>query len=249
MTLQPIVERIKREVPNLLINAWYLDDGTLCGRAEDLMCALKIVEVDGPCRGLKLNRSKSLHFIPENADSSNNPLPTEIPITRSGFFLLGSPIGPANFCESSVSKRVEEIRATVNKLQDLEDSQMETILLRSCLSLPKFNFSLRTCPPTDIQQATLAFDSLIRETLSDLAGGPLSDWAWRKASLPSALGGLNLKPRSHESGSNLDSRDVDRILLLINPDLIPIPFTCAKEVLLLYHNIGHWRRIYMTTCN
>ena len=44
----------------------------------------------------------------------------------------------------------------------------------------------------------------------------------------------SFKPRSHESGSNLDSRDVDRILLLINPDLIPIPFTCAKEVLLLY---------------
>ena len=37
LTLQPIVERIKREVPNLLINAWYLDDRTLCGQAEDLM--------------------------------------------------------------------------------------------------------------------------------------------------------------------------------------------------------------------
>ena len=69
-------------------------------------------------------------------------------------------------------------------------------LLRSCLSLPKFNFSLGTCPPTAIQQATLAFDSLIRETLSDLAGGPLSDWAWKKASLPSSLGGLNLRSAS-----------------------------------------------------
>ena len=106
------------------------------------------------------------------------------------------PIGPANFCESSVSKRVEKIRAAVNKLQDLKDSQMEITLLRSCLSLPKFNFSLRTCPPTAIQQATLAFDSLIRETLSDLAGGLLSNWAWRKASLPSALGGLNLRSAS-----------------------------------------------------
>ena len=84
----------------------------------------------------------------------------------------------------------------MNKLQDLEDSQMATTPLRSCLSLSKFNFSLRTCPPTVIQQATLAFDSLIRETLSDLAGGPLSDWAWKKASLPSSLGGLNLRSTS-----------------------------------------------------
>ena len=44
LMLHPIVERIKREVPNLNINVWYLDDGTLCGDPEDLLRALKIVE-------------------------------------------------------------------------------------------------------------------------------------------------------------------------------------------------------------
>ena len=48
LTLHPIVERIKREVPHLLINAWYLDDGSLCGSPDDLLRALKIVEEDGP---------------------------------------------------------------------------------------------------------------------------------------------------------------------------------------------------------
>ena len=33
----------------------------------------------------------------------------------------------------------------------------------------------------------------MRETLADLAGGPLSDWAWQKASLPISFGGLNLR--------------------------------------------------------
>lgn len=32
-TLHPIIEKIKQEVPGLLINARYLDDGTLCGLA------------------------------------------------------------------------------------------------------------------------------------------------------------------------------------------------------------------------
>ena len=81
----------------------------------------------------------------------------------------------------------------MDKLHDLEDSQMETTLLHSCLSMPKFNFTLRSCPPSYIQQATSAFDVLMRESLSDLAGGPLSDWAWHKASLPSSLGGLNIR--------------------------------------------------------
>ena len=33
----------------------------------------------------------------------------------------------------------------------------------------------------------------MRESLSDLAGGPLSDWAWHKASLSSSLGGLSIR--------------------------------------------------------
>ena len=36
LSLHPIIERIKEEVPGLLINAWYLDDGTLCGSVRDL---------------------------------------------------------------------------------------------------------------------------------------------------------------------------------------------------------------------
>ena len=32
----PIIEKAKRTVPGLLINTWYLDDGTLCGLTTDL---------------------------------------------------------------------------------------------------------------------------------------------------------------------------------------------------------------------
>ena len=81
-------------------------------------------------------------------------------------------------------------------LRDLQDSQMEATLLRSCLSLPKVAFAFRTSPPSHIQQATLAFDNTMLEALSDLAGGPLPEWSWLKASLPSSLGGLNIRRAS-----------------------------------------------------
>ena len=214
LTLHPIVERLKRDVPNLLIDAWYLDDGTLCGTAEDLAKALAIIEEDGPPRGLRLNRSKSLHYIPEDADGSHNPLPPEIPITRSGFSLLGSPIGPASFCESIAAKRVEKIRSAVTKLRDLEDSQIQSTLLHSCLALPKLNFLLRSCPPVYIHQATMAFDNMMRECLFELAGGPLSKWAWQKASLPSSLGGLNIRSASlHAPAAFVSSPDQSRALI------------------------------------
>ena len=196
LTLQPIVERIKDEVPNLLLNAWYLDDGTLCGSLSDVAAALKIIEDEGPSRGLHLNRSKSLLFIPGASDASSNPLPPEIPISRSGFSLLGCPLGPPSFCEETLLKRVEKVKLSLSHLSDLADAQMETTLLRSCLALPKISFALRTCPPNYIRHAIDLFDKTLRDSLEDLAGSPLSDWAWLKASLPSNRGGLNIRRAS-----------------------------------------------------
>ena len=47
LALHPIVEKIKtllHLMTGLLINAWYLDDGTLCGTLDDLCAALSIIE-------------------------------------------------------------------------------------------------------------------------------------------------------------------------------------------------------------
>ena len=35
--LHPIIKKIKESVPSLLINAWYLDDGTLCAPRRILL--------------------------------------------------------------------------------------------------------------------------------------------------------------------------------------------------------------------
>ena len=70
LTLHPIVECIRAEVPDLALNAWYLDEGTLVGSPENLAEALSIVEKFGPVIGLKLNRDRSVLFIPEESDPS-----------------------------------------------------------------------------------------------------------------------------------------------------------------------------------
>ena len=110
LVLQPIVERIQCEVLGLLINAWYLDEGTLCGSPDDLAAALSIIEAEGPPRGLLLNRSKSLIVAP--ADSSvNQPLLSDIPVTSEGFSLLGSPPGVSSvLLDVCTSKNQESAR-------------------------------------------------------------------------------------------------------------------------------------------
>ena len=77
--------------------------------------------------------------------------------------------------------------STVDKvLCDMEDSQLEMALLRSCLSFPKISYILRTCPPGHILHATKDFDSAIRGSLEDIIWGPCSEWSGLKASLPSS---------------------------------------------------------------
>ncbi len=214
LALHPIVERINREVPDLQINAWYLDDGTLVGTADELNTALRIVEEDGPSRGLRLNRGKSLLYIPEDATFPFNPLPPEIPAVRSGFDLLGSPIGPRRHCEATMLKRVEKVQEILERLPDLQDTQMETTILRSCLALPKVSFALRSCPPHHIRNASSVFDSSMREALSEFAGGPLPPWSWQKASLPAALGGLGIRSATiHAPACYIGSLDQSRELV------------------------------------
>ena len=149
---------------------------------------------------------------------SHNPLPPEIPTVTSGFDLLGSPIGPRFQCEASMLKRVKKVQSILERLPDLEDAQMETTILRFCLALPKVSFTLRSCPPHLVTDATSAFDSLMRESLSDLAGGPLPDWAWLKTPLPASLGGLGVRhaflhaPAAYISSLDQSKELVTRIL-------------------------------------
>ena len=128
LTLHPLIEKIRAEVPGLFLNAWYLDDGTLMGSPEDLATALRIEERDSPSLGLHLNRGKSLLFIPENVDASLSPLPPDIPITRRGFSLLGCPIGLPDFCEDVFQARLVKLKVSLGALRDMGDSQLETTL-------------------------------------------------------------------------------------------------------------------------
>ena len=64
-------------------------------------------------------------------------LPSDIPITSSGFCLLGSPISSDCFCEAFILDRIAKIQRALGRLEDLENSQVKTTLLRSYLSLLK----------------------------------------------------------------------------------------------------------------
>ena len=110
------------------------------------------------------------------------------------------------------------MKASLEDLCGINDSQLETTLLRSCLAIPKVAFVLRSCPPSHVSNGTSDFDAAIRDTLRDIVSGPLSDWSWLKASLPCSRGGLGFRNASLHApaaflASSLHSQSlVERIL-------------------------------------
>ena len=203
LVLQPIIERIKRECPDLRINAWYLDDGLLAGKKEDLQRAVDILLEDGPPRGLFLSTAatvaptlqpKSSIWCPSNPMGPDDPLARGIPMVReNGITLLGTPIGDHSFVQDKLKQKIEKVRSITEHLPLLHDAHLEFVLLRSCLALPKVTFSLRTTDPTNHQDIWKDFDSITREALTRILGCPVNDLQWSQAKLPVSMGGLGLR--------------------------------------------------------
>ena len=199
LAIFPLAQLVKSEVPSLLFQLWYLDDETLIGSKDDLVKAYDIVAAESPSYGLLLAPNKSSIWGPT---SDADPLGRGVPLANpDGFELLGSPIGSDAFIGSVVDKRVAKIAEALSLLPTLEDSHVEFALLRSCLSLPKFSFVLRTCHPSSFAPSLQAFNGLMRDSLASIIGASLDDRIWSQACLPVSLGGVGLRSVSHHSAA------------------------------------------------
>ena len=201
LVLHPLLTSIKERVPGLATHAWYLDDGTFVGKEEELEQVLDVLVREGPARGLVLSTTFT---------SPNNPKTTvwckdvdDCPaaltaygivwVEEEGIVLLGAPIGSKEFVEKEVRRKVEKVREVTELLPLLQDPHMEFVLLRCCLSLPKFSFVLRTTDTTDLTHLLRDFDAITRDSLARILGTTLEDKAWQQAKLPVSLGGMGLR--------------------------------------------------------
>ena len=109
----------------------------------------------------------------------------------------------------------------------MQDPQAEYTLLRSCLSLPKLMFTLRTTYSLDHIDTWCLFDNTIRDSMSTILGTPLSDTQWNQAQLPVSMGGLGLRaavdhaPAAY-SCSLIASQDLKESILNLPADECPL---------------------------
>ena len=242
LVLQPIIDRIQAEVPSLKFNGWYLDDGTVVGTKEELRRVVDIIRELGPARGLHLSTAETVHpparpkstiWMFNTNSTEPDPLDRGIPrIQEAGFVLLGTPVGSPEFVEEKIRSRMEKVKLITDKLPLLQDAQTEFVLLRSCLSLPKMLYVLRTTDPTNLQELWRNYDDITREALNKILGVPVNNTQWKQAQLQVDLGGLGLRAAEDHAtaayaNSLLSSQDLKEKILDLPEEACPTNIPAA----------------------
>ena len=190
LVLAELVSRIKVLLPDLDLNAWFLDDGVLIGKSEDIKKVYEFLVSEGPAYGLHLNPKKCVLFWP-NVDCGSywSEFPPELRRTSEGIKLLGSPIGSHAFIRESVSKTILSIRKILDSVAELGDPQTEALLIRACVGFPKIVFHMRCNAASVISEELDEFDRLVDTALMRIIGKNLSADERQLASLPIRSGG------------------------------------------------------------
>ncbi|KAK2455796.1 hypothetical protein QL285_003218 [Trifolium repens] len=197
LVLHPLVHKI-RDNCNLLLHAWYLDDGTIVGDSMEVAKTLDIIREMGPRLGLDLNIRKTELFWPscDGNKLRDGLFPSDIGRPMLGVKLLGGAVSRDKcFIEGVAMKRAIKAVELMQLLPRLRDPQSELLLLRSCMGIAKLFFGLRTCQPVHMEEAAILFDKGLRGAVEDIvvSGGPFfGDLQWRISSLPIKVGGLGL---------------------------------------------------------
>jgi ubiquitin carboxyl-terminal hydrolase 44/49 len=191
--MHKIVRQIAVQVPGLLINLWYLDDGTLIGTFADVLAAFNIIERMGPSMGAHLQHTKSELWWPSRGSNIDCFPPGVVRVNNAGVELLGSPIGTAASMTDYVMRKLKKLDVIDEMVCKMDDAQIELAINRSCLGSGKLTHMLRTCPPEMIAPAIASFDLRLRNILTHIVRTPfITDNQWKHANLPVRSGGLGI---------------------------------------------------------
>ena len=142
LALDPLVLRLG-EIP-LLLNVWYLDDGVLCGKAEDIKKALELLQNYCAEIGLELNLAKCKLFGPGISQFTSfvyDSIP-KVPLSEGSVF-LGVPIGSDSFVEKALDETIKKLEGLIAKV-----GQLKSNLVKFLRSVPRQSHASQPSIPT-----------------------------------------------------------------------------------------------------
>ena len=128
-----LINKIKQEVPMLLQNSWYLDDGILVGTEAELMHTFEILESEGKDLGLNVKTSKCMLWSPQTMSSLDQNIKLLIlnVLKYSGRQLERRLIMPMFY-----PRGLKKIEPLLDRLQQLGDPHAAYGILKICFGTP-----------------------------------------------------------------------------------------------------------------
>ena len=221
--------------PDLLTNAWFLDDGNLIGATNSVLHAVHLLESRGPEFGLILNPAKCELWWPSLSMNVRNSFPPTIcQVYGDGISLLGGPVGGPVITRHMWNSRLDKIASTCLELDALNNSQVQLALLRSCAGFPKINFALRTCNPMFLDEGLNAFDAIMQKSLTSITNCEVSGHSVQQSRLPISLGGLGIPSALELSSAAFLSSLFQSVTLqksMIRDDVVNVPRSCSAVLM------------------
>ena len=176
----------------LLLEAWYLDDGVLAGERSAVIRALHLIEELGPHLGLYINFSKCELF----SRSGNSLFP---PVVKSSLLpnldILGAPIGYFVHCSRFIAEKCAMPKILLKALVDVStvDLHVAFSLLHMCGSYCKLEHLARATPPSHCADYLKLFDEEVRLCFTSCIAVDIPDPNWQQAQLSQSFGGLGFR--------------------------------------------------------
>ena len=177
----------------LTLHKWYLDDGIMAGPKEEVKKAIECIKVMKVDHGVDMNWRKGV-IIAKSNDVLAEFGEFENKSTDFNLEVLGAPIGDEEFCYAFVREVVDNVKTEIHdKLVQMADPQVSTLMLRKCASFCKLVHLARCTPPTFIKIQLARFDEQVLDCFAQCLSINIDEPTKLQVELSASCGGLGLR--------------------------------------------------------
>ena len=194
--IQEVIERIPQ--PGVLLNTWYLDDGTIIGDGGAVGAAFTFLRTELGRRGLAINAAKCRLWGPgapiaQASGCGDTPIVEWAP--GGGLTVLGTPVdfpGSCAMLRQSWENAIESLQTATTVVTSQMDPQCAHHILRYCLDGCKVNHLLRASNAYDVLPLVHQASEAIFVAMEDIIGCGLDAARRVQCGMPISAGGCGL---------------------------------------------------------